>query len=71
MSEQSARDYEPGTLFVVVEIPPECPRDVADDLTEKIMIYAAEIEPDDREGWDLFVYRQHNAPPADVPRVQP
>lgn len=68
-------DHEPGTRFVVVEIPPEASEEAADEITEKLFECAADLNEaailrSKRAGgdpWDLFMYRQHNAPPPNVP----
>jgi hypothetical protein len=72
MTDRTADDYEPGTRFVVVEIPPQASDDAAGKIARDLMNYAALLDetyggPD----WDLFAYMQHNAPPADVPRLPP
>jgi hypothetical protein len=62
-------DYEPGTRFLVIEIPPAASDEVADEITEKVFQHAAELDEQYDGPWDLFIYRQHNAPPANVPAL--
>jgi hypothetical protein len=62
-------NHEPGTRFVVVEIPPEASDEATEEITEKVLRSAAEVDRDYDSPWDLFAYRQHNAPPGDVPAV--
>jgi hypothetical protein len=67
----SEREYEPGTRFVVIEIPPAVDDEIADEITEKLFDAAGAIDQQYDGPWDLFIYRQHNAPPVDVPAVRP
>jgi hypothetical protein len=64
-------DHEPGTAFLVIEVPPEGAA-FADEFGLKVFEYAHSLEQDYRgRSWDLFMYRQHSAPPADVPAASP
>lgn len=66
---ESAAEHGPGTRFVVVEIPPGASDREADEITEKVSAAAHEIDGQYDGSWDLFIYRQHNAPPANVPAL--